>query len=354
VKTVLVNGRFLTQRVTGVQRFARELLFALSRRGGNDFRFVVAAPRGELVQPLPAVEVRQDDFFIKGHAWEQARLPLLFKKSGADLLWSPCNTGPAAVSRQVVTIHDAAVFAGPQWFSPAFGGSYRALHRVLGRRCRMVMTDSVFSRRELAKYGVAPEEKIRVVPGGVTLPPPGLKAAAPKGSYLLALSSRDPRKDVKTLLEAWALLPSELKAGRSLIVAGSGGASFAEESLGAVPAGVKFPGYVPDEELPALYAGAEAFVVCSLYEGFALPALEAMAAGAPVVASDIPTHREVCGEAAHYFPAGDAQALAERIEAFFYNPDLRADLTRAGRRRAAGLSWDAAAEDLLSSLEEAL
>lgn len=352
MRTLVVNGRFLTQRITGVQRYAREMLGALAPLAAGRWRIVLAVPAGSLEPPAPAADVVQDDSRLTGHAWEQLRLPWLFRRLKGDLLWSPCNTGPAAVGAQAVTIHDAAVFAGPGWFSPAFGAYYRALHRLLGRRCRRVLTDSAFSRDELARFHVAPAAKLRVVPAGTALRAPADRPV-PGAPYLFMLGSRDPRKNAAALLDAWRLMPEDLRRGRELVIAGGGARSFSDERAGPVPPGVRFLGRVDDEELPGLYAGAEALVAPSIYEGFGLPPLEAMAVGTPVLASDIPPHREVCGEAAAYFDPRDARGMADALTAFFFNPERRGEMAEMGRRRAALFSWGAAARSLLGVLEEA-
>jgi len=349
MKTVVVNGRFLTKRITGVQRFARGLLDALAQRPPAGIRVVVAAPPGPLVAPVPPLEIVQDVFPLHGHLWEQLRLPFLFRRLGGDLLWSPCNTGPLAVRRQAVTIHDAAVFAGPEWFSPVFRTAYRFLFRSLGRRCRLILTDSEFSRGELALHGVADESKIRVVPGGV-LPSAGKTPPGP--GYVLTLGSRDPRKNVVTLLEGWKRVPSAAKGGRTLLVAGGGAAAFARERFSEVPEGVRFAGYVADADLPGLYAGGNLFVSPSLYEGFGLPPLEAMAAGVPVLASDIPVHREVLGSSADYFNPRDPGELAAKIADLLSDPHRRDALRRAGRLRAEAFTWQKAADRLVRAWME--
>ena len=122
---LLINGRFLTQSITGVQRYATEMVLALSRLRCQ-YRFLVVAPKGKLVGAVPYTV--QDTFPLNGHAWEQIRLPWLIKKFKAKILWCPCNLSPVIkVVPLIVTIHDAAIFAGPEWFS----GTFRLFYKII-------------------------------------------------------------------------------------------------------------------------------------------------------------------------------------------------------------------------------
>jgi len=349
LKTVLVNGRFLTRRTTGVERYARGLFNAL-HRAAADVRFLVAVPPGEIVDPPAGWPLRVDGGPVGGILWEQARLPRLLKKWGADILWSPCNTGPWSVKDQIVTIHDASVFAGPQWFSWKFRAYYQWLQRALGRRVRRVLTDSFFSRDELVRHGVAPAEKVAVVPAGVALT--DVPAARNEKDYVFCLGSRDPRKNLERLLAAWAAVPLDVKGGRRLKVAGGGGRAFGGENGGTAGPDVDFLGYVPDADLPALFDGAQALVFPSLYEGFGLPPLEAMARGVPALVSDIPPLRELCGDAVLYCDPLSPGDIADRLKDLLLDENRRRALAAAGRRRAEAYTWERAADVFLAVLRE--
>lgn len=330
---LLVNGRFLTQSITGVQRYAHEMLKELATLGPT---IAVVAPRG--AGPLDAkVERIDDDAILKGHPWEQFHLPRWMKKWNADLLWCPCNTGPLSVEAQVVTIHDAAVFAGPEWFRPTFRAFYRWLHPRLGRRARAVITDSEFSKTELVKYGVAPAEKIRVVLSGVGAQ---FTPGGAKGGYVLFVGSRNPRKNLARLIDAWSRVPD--KGGRILRAVGGAGRAFARENLPPIPADVRLEDAASDETLVDLYRGADLLVQPSLYEGFGLPPLEAMACGTPAAVSRAASHPEMCGDAVAYFDPLDVDDMARTISTSLRAPP---DLTRARR-----FTWRAAAESFIVTL----
>ena len=305
---ILVNGRYAAKRMTGVQRYAAEIV----RRLGTRCRLVgTAVPDG-----------------VRGHRWEQASLPLRCRGS---LLWSPCNTGPLAVRRQVVTIHDATYADTPECFSRPFAAWYRFLLPRLARRVARVMTVSQFSRRRLAELTGLAEADIDVIPNGVDprFAPPSAEAVAAvrqrfdlPGPYVLSLGSIEPRKNLATLLRAWPRVAAR-RPDLTLAIAGGGNAIYGHVGVDGIQH-VRPLGYVPDDLLPALYGGAEAFVFPSVYEGFGLPPLEAMACGAAVVCSDATALPEVVGDAAVMVSPTDADAMSA------------GDRAGDGRRRVAG------------------
>lgn len=360
--TVIVNGSFTAQAITGVQRYAWELLRALARSCRGRFRIVLASPRraapaaGALLEAAMAegVEVLESGSRMPIPLWTQVELPAIARRAGADLIWSPANIGPLRVARQVVSIHDASVFVGPEWFSPAFRVYYRALLPRIGRRVERILAPSEAARSDLARHGVAPEERIDVVYPGISPafhPAVDLSGWGAERPYVLAVGSRDPRKNWKTLLQAWSMLPEGVRSGRQLILAGGSARAFATNALGPLPPGTKLVGRVPEEKLPALYAGADLLTFPSLYEGFGLPPLEAMACGVPVVVSGAPSLREVCGDAALYHDPLDARGLARAMETALSDAATRENLRAAGRARALRYTWDSSGAKLAEIIE---
>jgi glycosyltransferase involved in cell wall biosynthesis len=357
-RTLAVNGVFLTQRLTGVQRYARELCSALGAAAAGRWRIRIIAPQRRdarvALEPPAGTELIVDPTRLAAPLWTQVRLPWLVRRLGSPLLWSPANTGTLALRKQVVTIFDASFLARPEWFSRAFRAYYRLLIPRLARRVERVVTISEFSRIELAKHGVRRADRIDIVPCGVSRSfrvGADSRAWQAKRPYLLAVGSSDPRKNLGTLLEAWALLPRNRFPGMRLLVAGGESRVFARGSSGAVPDGVELLGAVPDELLPGLYAGAEALVYPSLYEGFGLPPLEAMACGTPAIVSRAASLPEVCGDAALYCDPADPRAIAERIEAVLSDSALRGRLRAAGLAHVTQFTWERAAARMLQILE---
>jgi glycosyltransferase involved in cell wall biosynthesis len=336
VKTLCVNARFRRGPQTGVQRVAAELLARLDL-------------------PLREVAPQRMTSGIKGHAWEQAVLP--FRTGGAPL-WSPCNTGPVLVRDQVVTLHDAAVFDYPEWFSGGFVRTYRALWPRLARAVRRVVTVSEFSRARLSVALDLAPSRIEVVPNGVAerFAPSSeaqLQAAAARygvtsGRYFATLSTVEPRKNLDLVLAAWAQARAHLPGDFRLLLLGGAGAAhiFAGHQINAESESIVRSGFVADADLPALLGGAVALLYPSRYEGFGLPPLEAMACGTPAVVTRAASLPEVCGAAALYVDPDDAGALAMHMRRLASEPALRADLSAVGMERAATFGWTRAAAQM--------
>jgi glycosyltransferase involved in cell wall biosynthesis len=333
-----VNLRTLGYGITGVQRYLLSLL-------------------PHMPSMLDTVKPSQALQGIKGHVWEQLYLPTLLRRR---LLWSPGNTGPITVSRQVLTVHDAASLDHPEWFERKFALWYNALLPRLVRKVRAIITVSNFSRERIVQLTGVPPEAVHVISNGVE---PRFRPADAKVvdeakarfdlhcPYLLYVGSLEPRKNLKLLIEAWQLGNF---AGATLAVVGASGHLFQRLQFDPVPEGVRLLGRVEDQILPALYSGAAGFVYPSVYEGFGLPPLEAMACGCPVAVSDIPAHREVCGETAMYFDPFSPEELSLKLEALLrLDSSTRSSYVEGGLRHAAIFGWERAASQTWHVLEDA-
>lgn len=360
VTTVFINGRFLGQRLTGIQRYARETLLALDellhegRRGNNVLAVVLLVPRGTEVPALRFIRTEELPPF-NGHLWEQVSLPL---RVGGELLLSFSATGPVFKRQQIVTVHDASIERVQDAFRPAFRHWYGFQIRRFGQRVQRVLTVSQFSAGEIqACFGVR-SDRIRVTSEGWQHMLPADAAAAAVGRqwndrpFVLAVSSPTPNKNFAAVANA-ALDPR--MAGIDFLIAGARDSTvFQEVSAAPSPANVKFLGYVSDAELATLYDQAACFVFPSRYEGFGIPLIEAMSRGCPVVASDIAPTREVCGGAVRYFPLDDPRQMVSLIDRIVCDPAEAAELRVKGRAAAARYSWRDAAELTWQAVLEAL
>lgn len=358
---ISVNGRFLTRRMTGVDRFAVEVLAAIDAMlaAGDPatagLAVQVLVPSGTPIsQQFKAISVvpvgtRQ------GTLWEQ--WDLARSVPVGDLLLNLCNTGPAFKREQVVVIHDAGTERVPGGFSRSFRWWYRWLMPMLGKRARRVLTVSAFSERDLAQvYAIAPSKMAVVTEGGEHILRAPLEPAALQRfklghrPYLLAVSSMAAHKNFQLVLDALALMEDPpfdvaIAGGANPRIFGAAGAARSER--------VHWLGYVSDAELRTLYSSAMGFVFPSLYEGFGIPPLEAMACGCPVLAARAASIPEVCGDAALYFDPRDPAGLAAAMLQLAADADLRARLIAQGTQRVTQYSWDLAARQVVAECRAA-
>lgn len=344
---VKINVRNLNAPITGVQRYTLELITRFTKYEVT----LITAPT-KMQQGLP------------GHIWEQLILPSLVGTT--DVLFSPANTGPLHVRRQVVTMHDVAVFDCPEGYSAKFVTFYRYLLKLLVHRVIKVITPSEFTRNRLLEiFGIDPQRVISI-PLGVDSrfrpQQPELvekvirSLRIPTKHYVLSLGSIEPRKNIGRLIQAWEMVQEKLPSEIWLIIAGSKGSRriFRQVALDRLPSRVHFAGRVPDELLPALYSGAISFLYTSLYEGFGLPPLEAMACGAPVLASNVSAMPEVVGDAGLMVDPSDVEAVAEGIRQLVDNSSLRMELSRKALQRSQRFTWETTARLTWNVLEEAI
>ena len=327
---VVVNGRFLARRVTGVERYGREIL-----------RYIGSRSRLE--------STRSQGW--RGHVWEQLILPTKLQRE--SILWSPANTGPLLVRDQALTIHDLSPLEHPEWFRAGFAAWYRLFLPVLARRVRDVFTPSEYVKQKVVRrFGIG---NVTVTPNGVDhiVFHPGAKQTRIDlpPCYVLFVGTLEPRKNLSTLLQSWNEIKNDFKE-TWLIIVGVSGSVFKTINLSHDMKRVCFLGYVDDETLAGLYANATLFVLPSQEEGFGLPALEAMASGAPVIVSDGGALPEVVGEAGMTFCLSDRDSLTKTLSECLSNSRLRASLKEKGLERAALFSWETTAEIVWKSLHE--
>lgn len=354
---IYINGRFLTQRQTGVQRFALEVLLSLDRawKAADVGRVpvpVVLTPKGAVAPRLESLRVEAVGT-LQGHAWEQLQLR---RASRDGFLINFGATGPLLKRRQLITVHDAAVHVVPEAYSRAFRLWYKLAIPVLSRTSAGVMTVSDFSKRELCKHFSMPEEKIRVCPEGKEhiertqvdseiLARHGLQP----GQYFLAVSSLSPHKNFRVITHALQHLVGK---GLTVAIAGSTDPSVFHQTAKDEPDLVRLLGYVSDEALKCLLQNAAALIHPSRYEGFGLAPLEAMAVGCPVIASNAAAIPEVCGDAVWYFDPNDPRALADAMTRLSGDMAAREALRSAGLKRAQSFRWDDAGATYMHVLSQ--
>jgi len=301
--------------------------------------------------------------------WEQVVQPLALWQTRVDLLHALAFVSPVLQPcPAVVTVYDLSFLRFPQSFRP-FNRLYLRLFTVRSvRRARRVIAISESTRQDVLRWLGKPAEQVDVVYCGVDgrFQPPSPSAVAAfrrekklPEQFILFLGTLEPRKNVVALLRAYArLVASGSEAWPALVIAGARG-WFYQEILTAVEQlaltkRVILAGYVPEEEKPLWYAAAEFFVYPSLFEGFGLPPLEAMACGTPVIVSDTSSLPEVVGDAGVRVPPTDVAALTEALAAMWHDAAARADWRRRGLEQAARFSWLETARQTVGVYDRAL
>lgn len=343
IPPLIVNARFLTQPTTGVQRFAIEISKQINRLFPQ-VHFI--APRNILYPELAnKLNVRVIGK-LSGHLWEQTELPCFLRRHKTPYLLNLANTAPLWYPNNFVTIHDMAVFDFPSAYSKYFRQYYQFLLPRVSSGAKKVFTVSEFSRKRVQAilktsseviYNSVHENFIHTFPTS-------------KEKYILAVSSLDPKKNFSGLVNGFLQANME---GYTLKVIGAPNRVFSGNSDFVQHSGVHFTGYVKDEELKQLYQKATAFIYPSLYEGFGIPPLEAMASGCPTIVSDIPSLREVCADASLYINPNDPKDIAKKIEDICYNSELQTYLQAKGLENIKRFSWEESAFKLMRHIAEA-
>ena len=351
---IYINARFLTQPVTGVQRFAIELSRQL-KYSGLDVHFV--APQNILQKDI-ARDLKPIIFGkLQGHLWEQIELPFFLRRRKSPLLINFANTAPLLYGNQIVTIHDLAFRVNPAWFSKAFTGYYNFLIPKIARNAKKILTVSNSIKQELENAFDLSHDKIEVVYNAASITSVKLNATEeiikelPK-KYILIVSSLDARKNFSRLIKAFGLIKSK---NVTLLIIGGKNKIFADSTEHQSITGansIKFMGYVSDQQLRLLYENATIFIYPSLYEGFGIPNLEAMQASCPVITSNIEAIKEVCSDAVAYIDPYDEEEIAKKIDLLLSDEDLREELRHKGFARSQQFTWEKSAAKLIRTIQE--
>ena len=352
-----INGRFLSQPQTGVQRYAGEITRGIDACLAAD-ETLARRMRWEIVLPAdvteePAYErigVRRSRRGT-GYLWEQTVLPAMARGGLVNL----ANLGPLLHPRQILCLHDANVFTAPGSYRPAFRLFYRTLHPLLARRAAVVTTVSEAAARDLAQHLGVPRRRIVVLPNGHEhalrwqSDPGALRRLSGTRPFVLLLGSRARHKNIDLLLR---LVPALAERGLDLVLTGGCSAIFsASDREPDTAANLHRLGAVSDDELAGLMDRALCLAFPSWTEGFGLPIIEAMARGCPVIASDRASMPEVCGDAALMAAPDDPAAWLAAIDTLRQSPALRADLVGRGAEQVRRFSWAHSAAGYVELLE---
>ena len=365
---VVLNAQLISAqqsyRSAGMSNYSRSLLAALGPLAAADTRLRLTALTHTADMRVPGVDVRATSLPLHRPAariaWEQLVLPRLLHSLDADLVHGLVNVLPlVSTVPGIVTVHDLSFLHLPDLFPPAKRLYLSALCRASVHRAAAVIAVSRQTADDVVRHFHAPPHKVTVAYNGVDAHfAPGLpghvaafrRAKGLPDRFFLFLGTLEPRKNLETLLTAyarWRGHAGPAERDTKLVVAGGKGwfyeTIFAQAASLGLHDAVLFPGYVPDGELPDWYRAASGFVYPSVFEGFGLPVLEAMACGTPVLCSDIPALREVAGDAALLVSPRDADGWVAGLSLLSSQSALRRELRARGLARAAAFTWQSAA-----------
>ncbi|MDD3944477.1 MAG: glycosyltransferase family 1 protein [Bacteroidales bacterium] len=338
-----INGRYLSQKLTGVNRFAYEICNALASLNAE---FIIIAPK------MISKEYDVSKFNIKhwgvgkSHFWEQISLPLFFTFKRKYLLINFTGLGSLLLKKQIITIHDMSFWRHPEWFSKKYYLYYKFFRPLIVKNIFHILTLSEFSRREIIDCLNVPSDNISIVNCAVSssfINSQIIEGHFENNEFILTVSSIEPRKNLSRLLEAMELLNNDIK----LLIIGSSNPVFSELNLKSSEK-VFFLGRVSDQQLKWYYSNAKLFIYPSVYEGFGLPPLEAMSMGCPTAVSDIDVFHEVFDDASLFFDPYDITDIANCLNELLNSTIIRKELILKGFNQVSKYNWINSANIILN------
>jgi glycosyltransferase involved in cell wall biosynthesis len=352
---------------SGVGYYAENLLGGMmSTAPEHDYVLLSNRDMRPSWRPISHETLQGDRFFPVRAAWMQAALPGILRRLRPDICHFPNYLAPLACGRPyVVTIHDMTLFITPRYHRLKKLVLDRTLVPHVARRAAAIITVSKSARDDIVRYLKVPRDRVHVVMNAVgpafvpVTDQARLEAVRARYGldvpYILYVGTIEPRKNIVRLIRAFAQLKKK-DIPHKLVLVGQPGWKcepiYAEVEKRGLRQDVIFTGYVPFDDLPVLYSGAESMAFPSLYEGFGLPVLEAMACGTPVVTSSSSSLAEVADGAALLVDPYSVAEIAGSLQRIHSDPALAAELSEKGRARAAQFTWETAARDTLCIYED--
>lgn len=343
---IFINCRFLTQNITGVQRFSIEISKRLKKLLGDNVKFI--SPKNiihtDLAKELDAKIIGNRT----GHLWEQIDLPLYLSQNNKPLLLNLANTAPIFYKNKLTVIHSLA-FTKRELNSFLFYYAYKITIPIIIWSSKHIFTVSTYTLNEIVNYynyiGNL-KEKISVVYNGY-IQDLTIEKEINNSNYILYVGSLSKGKNISVLINALKIINKDHGIINLKIVGSVNKTIFAEENLDNY-GWIEYTGHINDRsQLLRLYQNAKIFVFPSLYESFGIPPVEAQAAGCPVICSNSTSLPEVCGEGAIYFNPNDVDDLTNKIRLLLSNEDLQGELRIKGFENIKRFSWEESSKKII-------
>ena len=370
---ITIDYTSAVRQKAGIGRYTRNLVAALADADRSNEYTLFCAGQGPTPARWPAnFRVRETRVSSRALAvgWHRLHLPVTVERfcGAADVFHSPDYTlPPLKTARGVVTIHDLSFLRVPECADPGLRDYLTENVPRAVRRASRILVDSNNTKQDVVELLHIPADKVSVIPAGVEprfRPTRDLEECARVRNryrlpelFVLFVGTIEPRKNLSRLITAYSDFRRQTGLPHQLVISGAKGwlynDIFEQVTREGLSEDILFPGFVDDEDLPILYTLADLFVFPSLYEGFGLPPLEAMACGTPVVASDNSSLPEVLGQAALLVPAEDTTAITDAMARVLGDANLRTRLADLGRAQAARFTWSGAAHELIDAYQKA-
>lgn len=361
--SLAVNTRFISQKITGTQRFASNIARELKKmRPETLFLAPPAINNPQLAAELEVRVIGAKNYRLyqklnlpANPLWEQIDLPLYLWRHGNPGLLNLINLAPYFYKNNIITIHDLCFKLYPEFFSRKFTTLYNFLVPRLARRARHIITVSQHSKSDICEHFLIPPEKVTIAGNAVNFEDAGSNQTSPYPEpYILAVGALEPRKNIPNLIAAFRKLPE--RNLRLVIVGKNDLHVFRQTQERLCNSGatedkrVIFTGYLDDHKLTTLYRHAIGFCYPSFYEGFGLPPLEAQAQGCPVIVSRRASLPEVFGDSALYCDPENIDNIAHMLQILIDDQDLRERLKLAGLKNCRRFSWRQSTEKIVTAI----
>jgi glycosyltransferase involved in cell wall biosynthesis len=369
-----VNALQLRTRNSGVGQYIYQMVSSLLSSGTDQLQIYLSRGMTPVewssgqIAVVKEIPFRKEQFIFR-NLYELFFFGATLGRDNLSLLWSPDTKLPLFLPSNipyVVTVHDLAIFREPETYELSRAIYWRKLFKHAIQSSACIVAISQTTRNDLIELMNVPPEKIRVIYNGVNprfrliddqdhLARVASKYGLPK-QFLLFVGLFGPRKNIAGILQAYAILKKKHQVSHHLVMVGERGWRYRADlelvqRLG-LEGDVVFPGFVEEDDLPAVYNLADVFIFPSLYEGFGLPVLEAMACGTPVVTSNLSALPEVVGTSGVLVNPRDPEEIASGVYHVLSNSKLASGLAKAGLERSSHFTWKNAAEELMEVFQE--